>query len=199
MKRVYVDTETTGLRPGQIAQLSMIIEDENSVVGVNEYFSVDTMEEGAYNVHGLSKEFLECNPKFKDRALDIYNTIKESALIAHNIDFDERFISTEMLRAGISFIPEVRMCTMHAFRDIMKIPSKNIRYGEYKNPKLEEVISYLNIHKEKVNEFANQVFETKERIGYHDSRFDVTAMYIAVKVFSEKLNRAEGQWHKFCN
>ena len=91
------------------------------------------------------------------------------------------------------------MCTMHAFRDIMKITSKNIRYGEYKNPKLEEVISYLNISKEKVNEFANQVFETKERIGYHDSRFDVTAMYIAVKVFSEKLNRAEGKWHKFCN
>ena len=63
MKILMFDTETTGLRPGQICQLSYIVIDNSTkpydVYGKNFFFSVDYMEESAEQIHGFSKELLE--------------------------------------------------------------------------------------------------------------------------------------------
>lgn len=81
MKTAYLDTETTGLNPGQIAQLSMIVVDmsTNRMSGTyNYFFTVDNMEPGAENVHGFSKEKLDILSKgarFADRANEIYGIL----------------------------------------------------------------------------------------------------------------------------
>ena len=58
MKLLFLDTETTDLKPGQIAQLSYIINDGISLLHKNFFFSVENMSFGAQNVHGFSKDIL---------------------------------------------------------------------------------------------------------------------------------------------
>ena len=56
---IYFDTETTGLCPGRIIQLSYIKESENEAIGKNFYFAVDYIEPSAQAVHGISVEKLK--------------------------------------------------------------------------------------------------------------------------------------------
>ncbi|HQP49413.1 MAG TPA: 3'-5' exonuclease, partial [Spirochaetota bacterium] len=59
MKKLILDTETTSLYPGNICQLSYILlADGDAAAGKNFYFSVDTMDWRAQNVHGLSLNML---------------------------------------------------------------------------------------------------------------------------------------------
>ena len=43
---------------------------------------------GAYEVHGISTEFLSDKPLFKDIAPDFLNFIGDARLVIHNADFD---------------------------------------------------------------------------------------------------------------
>lgn len=96
-------------------------------------------------------------------------------LIGHNVNFDVRFLKHELLSLGEDFYPKNVFCTMAYYRDICKIPKAN---GEIKNPKLSEVIDWLNIS-------SNQIVETSEKLfegsgNYHDARFDTAATYLTV-------------------
>ena len=77
MRNVYLDTETTDFIPGQIAELTMIVEDtdEKRIVDrLNYYFTVDEMTEGAEKVHGFSIELLKqlsSGKRFEDHYKDI--------------------------------------------------------------------------------------------------------------------------------
>ena len=50
--------------------------------------------------------------------------------------------------------------------------------GEIKNPKLSEVIDWLNISTEKIAETSEKLFEGSG--DYHDARFDTAATYLTV-------------------
>ena len=64
---------------------------------------------------------------------------------------------------------------MHYFINICKKPKAN---GDIKNPKLEEVIKFLNITKEQISSKANELFQGSG--DYHDARFDTTATYLVI-------------------
>ena len=205
MRNVYLDTETTDFIPGQIAELTMIVEDtdEKKIVDrLNYYFTVDEMTEGAEKVHGFSIELLKqlsSGKRFEDHYKEIYNILNGANLVAHNEKFDERFLSSEFWRCGISFRPANRFCTMEAFKDILMIPAKTMRYGKYKNPKLSEVIDYLRISNSKVADFTRELFgETDKQDAYHDSRFDTTAMFVAVQVQRECMHGENAWISRFC-
>ena len=55
---LYFDTETTGLHPGQICQLSYVMQTKEKVESKNFFFSVDYIEPSAQMVHGFSKQKL---------------------------------------------------------------------------------------------------------------------------------------------
>lgn len=206
LRNVYLDTETTDLNPGQIAELSMIVEDGDTskILGCyNYYFSVDSVEPGAQEIHGFSKELLEelsDGKKFSDHYKDILQILTDANLVAHNEKFDEKFISSELWRCGISFKPACSTCTMEAFKQVLKIPARSKRYGPYKNPKLSEVINFLGINEKKVAEYTVKLFGTSNKEDcYHDSRFDTTGMYVAVQVYRETLHGGTA-WHEhFCS
>ena len=191
MKRVYFDTETTGFNPGQICQLSIIVENEdNSIYGKNYFFEVDTMDPDAEKVHGLSIEKLKVlsnGERFKDRKDEILQIMSDATLVAHNLPFDEKFMSSEFWRCGISFSPSDRFDTMKYFKDILKIPNRYRKYGAYKNPKLCEVVDYLGLDNDKILSYTNKLFNTSENCGFHDSRFDTASMFVAVIVEREKM------------
>lgn len=196
---IFFDTETTDLKPGQICQLSIILEDNNQIVGArNYYFTVDEMSEGAQNTHGLSLQKLvelSGGERFKDRLNEIAPLFSTTNIIAHNIKFDESFIGQELWRNGIIMQPANRFCTMEFFRGVCKIPARDGR--GYKNPKLEEVINYFNINPEIVAQYSNYLFGGKD-VTYHDSRYDTAAMYVAVNI-NREINFGGNSWRNtFC-
>lgn len=199
---VYFDTETTSTNPGQICELSIIHENEQRQVDFakNYFFKVDSMTEGAQAVHGYSIESLELLSNgltFKDYYNELLPIFSENILVAHNVAFDEKFISSEFWRCGISFKPIGRTDTMEYFKNILKIPAKYKKYGPYKNPKLSEVLEYFKVNTYAVQKYCNELFGGEMKT-FHDSRFDTTAMYVVVNLQREAVN-GETTWHrKFC-
>lgn len=203
MKIVYLDTETTSTIPGQICELSMITEvDFNFVSAKNYFFAVSEMSEGAQGVHGMSLEDtvrLSNGKVFADYKDEILSELEGATLLAHNEPFDERFISSELWRCGISFKPFDRFDTMDYFRNIIKLPARSRRYGPYKNPKLSEVLDYLNINTDKISSYTGQLFG-ENKTTFHDSRYDTACLYVMTNVYREKSKNLKGQWQEvFCN
>lgn len=197
-KVVYLDTETTSLNPGQICEMSLIVEENNTFkYAKNYYFKVDSMDRGAQAVHNLSMEALEQlsgGKVFSDYASEIYEQLNGATLVAHNLPFDEKFISQELWRCGISFKPFGRYDTMEQFKDVLKIPARYKKYGPYKNPKLSEVVHYFGISEQKISWYSNLIFNCNDNKSiYHDSKFDTTSMYVAVNTYKEMLYGGDKQ------
>jgi DNA polymerase III epsilon subunit-like protein len=203
MRKIFLDTETTGLSPGQIGQLSMIIEEENGEVsGKNYFFKIDYITSGAEQVCGRGLEFYaeaSGGKIFADYKDEIYNILKDSTLIAHNLKFDENFISTEFWRQQIMFAPAGRFDTMSYFRDICKLPG-GTRGQKYKNPKLEELVDYFNVDKDKVQKYSETLFPSDDssNVGFHDARYDTTSMFVAFHIYQDSLHNKTDWADVFC-
>lgn len=185
MKLLFFDTETTSVKPGSICQLSYITVDASVkpqvTTGKNFFFTVEEMDPGAQAVHGFSLEKLYDLSKgqyFEDLVDEFINDFKEADfVIGHNVNFDIRFLKHELEAMGEDFEPKHSFCTMAYYRDICKIP-KPSNNGEIKNPKLSEVVDWLNITEEQIEATSNKLFEGTG--NYHDARFDTAATYLLV-------------------
>lgn len=190
MKRIFLDTETTGFSPGQIGQLSMIIdEDGNEPVAKNYFFEIDYISADAEKVCGRGVDFykeVSGGKRFADYATEISEILKTGTWIAHNLKFDENFISTEFWRQNIILKPENRFCTMEYFRDICKLPAKSGK-TKYKNPKLEEFVDCMQVNKNKVMKYCSILFGDDNLGGFHDARYDTTSMFVAFKMYNDML------------
>lgn len=182
MKKIFLDTETTGLRPGEIVQLTYCICDINSE-GVekvsfakNFFFAVDYVEPSAEAVHGFSVHRLNSLSKgqtFKDVADEIADDLKGGIFIAHNVKFDKNFVATEFDRLyNINWTPSDFFCTMEYFKPIVKAETKD---GRIKFPRLEETMSFLKIDKDIVMRGAKRLFNCDD-VSFHDARYDVAAL-----------------------
>ncbi|MBK69135.1 MAG: DNA polymerase III subunit epsilon [Legionellales bacterium] len=106
MKQIVLDTETTGLEPKQghrIIEIGCVelINRRETKRNFHQYLNPEReIEDGAYNVHGLSNEFLSDKPRFADIAQDFIDFIKDSELIIHNAPFDVGFINSELRLMG---------------------------------------------------------------------------------------------------
>ncbi len=58
------------------------------------------MPHTAYEVHGLSIEFLSTKPRFHERADDLIGFIEGAMLVMHNAAFDFAFLNAEFERLG---------------------------------------------------------------------------------------------------
>ncbi len=58
------------------------------------------MPEEAFRLHGLSLEFLTGKPKFAEIAEQFLNFIADAVLVAHNAEFDLRFVNAELAVLG---------------------------------------------------------------------------------------------------
>lgn len=184
MKLLFFDTETTSVKPGSICQLSYITIDASKspqiTNGHNYFFTVDEMEPSAEAIHGFSLEKLYdlSEGKFFDEQVEeFYQDFKEADfVIGHNVQFDIKFLKHELLLLGEMWEPTRSFCTMAYYKDLCKLPSP--RGNNIKNPKLSEVIEFLNISEIQIKNKANELFEGSG--NYHDARFDTAATYLAV-------------------
>jgi len=111
MKEVLLDTETTGLSSvnDKIIEIACIeIEDHIPTGEKFHVFLNPEMEisQGAYDTHGISKEFLKDKPKFNDVAKDFIKFIDGKKLVIHNAEFDLAFLNKELKDVGERQIPK---------------------------------------------------------------------------------------------
>ncbi len=107
MREICLDTETTGLDPKdghkiiEIACVELV-----DRVRTGEFFHVyvnprrDVPQE-AFNVHGISTEFLQDKPIFDHVAQQFLDFIKGGTLVIHNAAFDLKFLNYELQIIGL--------------------------------------------------------------------------------------------------
>jgi DNA polymerase-3 subunit epsilon len=115
MREIVLDTETTGLDPksghriveiGAIELINHIPTDNIYHCYINPEREVD---QGAFEVHGLSTQFLSQFENF-ETVVDEFNAfIKSDPLIIHNAPFDIGFLNSELLAIGRKPIDENRI------------------------------------------------------------------------------------------
>ncbi|MCP4077339.1 MAG: DNA polymerase III subunit epsilon [Gammaproteobacteria bacterium] len=101
-RQIVLDTETTGLEPSQGHRIIEIgcIEVINRRVTSNHwhhYINPDRkVDQGAFDVHGISDEFLADKPRFHELVDSFLEYIDGAELIIHNAPFDVGFLNHEI-------------------------------------------------------------------------------------------------------
>lgn len=102
MREIILDTETTGLDPKsghRIIEIGMLEMKGKVLTGEKFHFYLNPERDvprEAYNIHGISTEFLLDKPFFKDIASDFLAFIEGAKLVIHNASFDMKFINHEL-------------------------------------------------------------------------------------------------------
>ncbi len=118
MRQIVLDTETTGLDPGQghrIIEIGCVEVINRRLSGNNyhQYLQPDhDIDEGAQSVHGISNEFLADKPRFSDVVEDFLEYLKGAELIIHNAPFDVGFINHELKREGPEYGEVTTYCSI---------------------------------------------------------------------------------------
>jgi len=163
MKILVFDTETGGLNPfeNDILQLSYQIVDlekKDVVKSVDRFFPWPDDKSrvcwGAIKVNGLTEEYL-ATKELSDRfsaMVEFYIDMEDcEVLVAHNGDFDKKFITATAQREGMSHAGRWKpiIDTMKTTTNLCKIPSS--RGCGYKWPKLIELANHLNVKTDDIN------------------------------------------------
>ena len=102
MRQIVLDTETTGLEPGEghrVIEIGGVELVERRPTGNNfhRYLRPDRdVEQGALDVHGITNDFLRDQPRFADIAEEFLAYIRGAELIIHNAPFDVGFLDHEL-------------------------------------------------------------------------------------------------------
>lgn len=106
MREIILDTETTGLDPAKGHRIIEIgcVELLNMIpTGQSFHAYLDPerdIPEEAFRVHGLSSEFLAGKPVFAAIGEEFLKFVETGKIIAHNAEFDLRFINAELALLG---------------------------------------------------------------------------------------------------
>lgn len=114
MREVVFDTETTGLDPAaghRVVEIGAVELDNHMPTGRTYWTYLNPerdMPPEAFAVHGLSEEFLSDKPLFADAADALIEFFGDATLIAHNAEFDLKFLNAELANLGKPAIPAER-------------------------------------------------------------------------------------------
>ena len=105
MRQVVLDTETTGLEPGEhrIIEIGCVELINRRRTGCEFHHFVNPereIEEGAFDVHGIRLADLADKPRFAEIASELLGFVRDSEVIIHNAPFDEGFVDAELARLG---------------------------------------------------------------------------------------------------
>jgi DNA polymerase-3 subunit epsilon len=101
VRSVVLDTETTGMPVGdghRIIEIGCVELIGRRLTGrhYHVYLQPDReIDEGAIAVHGITNEFVQDKPRFREIADEFFEFIKGAQLIIHNAAFDVGFINNE--------------------------------------------------------------------------------------------------------
>ncbi|MEH6752639.1 MAG: DNA polymerase III subunit epsilon [Alphaproteobacteria bacterium] len=106
MREIVLDTETTGLDPSKgdrVVEIGCVETMHHIATGESFHVYINPerdMPVEAFNVHGLSEEFLSDKPVFAEILGDFMTFIGDSPLVIHNAEFDMKFLNSELKKLG---------------------------------------------------------------------------------------------------
>jgi DNA polymerase-3 subunit epsilon len=110
-----VDIEATGGNhvKGRIIEIAVILFDGEKIVSeystlVNPEVKIDWY---VTKLTGIKNAMVADAPLFKDVAEEISNLVKGNIFVAHDVDFDYKFLKAELKKAGLPF-NEPKVCTL---------------------------------------------------------------------------------------
>ncbi len=134
MRQIILDTETTGLETSlghriiEIAAVEMV----NRQLTHNHFHQYlnpgREIDPGAQQVHGISLEFLQDKPSFRDIVEEFLNYVAGGELVIHNAQFDVGFLNYELGLLGME--PIQHYCPV--ITDTLKM-AKQLRPGQKNN------------------------------------------------------------------
>jgi DNA polymerase III subunit epsilon len=101
MRQIVLDTETTGLEPDmghRIIEIGAVEVINRKLTGrhFHKYLNPERdVDDGAFEVHGISRAFLEDKPLFTDVWEELVAFIRGAELVIHNAPFDVSFLDYE--------------------------------------------------------------------------------------------------------
>ncbi|MBZ0106359.1 MAG: DNA polymerase III subunit epsilon [Sulfuricella denitrificans] len=134
MRQIILDTETTGLETSlghriiEIAAVEML---NRQLTGnhFHQYLNPGReIDPGAQQVHGISLDFLQDKPLFRDVVNDFLSYVDGGELIIHNAPFDVGFLNYELGMIGME--PIQHYCPV--ITDTLKM-AKQLRPGQKNN------------------------------------------------------------------
>ena len=105
-RQIVLDTETTGLEPSEghrVIEIGCVEMVGRRLTGNNLHLYLNPerdIDEGALQVHGITREFLADKPVFSAVAEDFLRFIDGAELVIHNAAFDVGFLNHELRRLG---------------------------------------------------------------------------------------------------
>jgi DNA polymerase-3 subunit epsilon len=118
MRQVVLDTETTGLEPGEGHRLIEIgcIEILDRRITRNSFHTYVNPERevdpGALEVHGIDNRFLKDKPRFPEVAEGFLKFVEGAELVIHNAPFDVGFINNELRKMQCAVTDIGSVCTV---------------------------------------------------------------------------------------
>jgi len=106
MRQIVLDTETTGLEVAQghrVIEIGCVEMLDRRLTGRHFHRYINPqreVEEGAFEVHGISNEFLRDKPGFAQIAEEFVDFVRGAELIIHNAPFDVGFLDNELALLG---------------------------------------------------------------------------------------------------
>jgi len=104
MRQIVLDTETTGLEVEQrhrIIEIGCVELNNRRLTGrsFHRYLNPERdIDEGALEVHGLTREQLAKEPKFVEIHAEFLDFVRDAELVIHNAPFDVAFLNAELAR-----------------------------------------------------------------------------------------------------
>ena len=102
MRQIILDTETTGIGHEQghkVIEIGCVELIDRKLTGNHYQVYLNPqrdVDEGAFRVHGISREFLQDKPAFSDVVSEFLQFIGGAELIIHNAPFDVGFLNSEL-------------------------------------------------------------------------------------------------------
>jgi len=118
MRQIVLDTETTGLEISQghrVIEIGCVELVNRRVTGNHwhHYFNPQReIDAGAFEVHGISSEFLQDKPRFNDLAGEFVDYVRGAELVIHNAAFDIGFLNHELAMPESDLAPLEECCSV---------------------------------------------------------------------------------------
>lgn len=134
MRKIFLDTETTGLEHKfghRIIEIGCVEMRGRRLTGRHFHRYINPEREidaGALEIHGITLESLQDKPLFKEIAAEFLDFIQDAELFTHNAPFDIGFLNAELGRLGMA--PVETFC--HAVQDTL-VMAKELSPGKKNN------------------------------------------------------------------
>jgi DNA polymerase III subunit epsilon len=116
VRQIVLDTETTGLEvemQHRVIEIGCVEIVNRRLTGrsFHRYLNPERdIDEGALEVHGLTREQLAKEPRFVDIRAEFLEFVRDAELIIHNAAFDVAFLNAELARLGDGTPPVGELC-----------------------------------------------------------------------------------------